>query len=294
MRSTDAVAAARSFVAAGRQPADPANVDRRPFVKICGVTEAEGALAAVRAGADAIGLNLVAGTPPGIGPGRGGRARPGDSRRRRPGTRPRIVAITADASADLHRGHRRRARSRRDPVQRPRVLDAPGRRPTTGLEGPARRGHRPCRCVRPRHLDRAWVPRRWCRTPPPRHRRWAPPRWHRRARRRGRSRGDRPRGARHPGRRPVPGQRRRGAAGDRGGRCRRGVRRGGTAGSRSAATQGPAEGGLVREAGEGGTRRPAQRGRSARRPSIRACWIPMPPGAGAWNGTSAAATSPRR
>ena len=63
MRASDAVAAARSFVAAGRQPQDPANVARRPFVKICGVTDAAGALAAVRAGADAIGLNLVPGTP---------------------------------------------------------------------------------------------------------------------------------------------------------------------------------------------------------------------------------------
>ena len=53
----------RSFVAAGRQPQDPANVARRPFVKICGVTDRAGALAAVRAGADAIGLNLAPGTP---------------------------------------------------------------------------------------------------------------------------------------------------------------------------------------------------------------------------------------
>ena len=42
MRAPDATAAARSFVAAGRQPQDPANVARRPFVKICGVTDARG------------------------------------------------------------------------------------------------------------------------------------------------------------------------------------------------------------------------------------------------------------
>jgi tryptophan synthase beta subunit len=63
MRPADAAAATRSFVAAGRQPHDPANVARRPFVKICGVVDAPGALAAVRAGADAIGLNLAPGTP---------------------------------------------------------------------------------------------------------------------------------------------------------------------------------------------------------------------------------------
>ena len=63
MRATDAAATTRSFVAAGRQPHDPANVARRPFVKICGVTDARGALAAIRSGADAIGLNLVPGTP---------------------------------------------------------------------------------------------------------------------------------------------------------------------------------------------------------------------------------------
>ena len=63
MRAEDATATVRSFVATGRQPQDPANVARRPFVKICGVTDAQGALAAVRAGADAIGLNVVPGTP---------------------------------------------------------------------------------------------------------------------------------------------------------------------------------------------------------------------------------------
>ncbi len=98
MRAPDATAAARSFVAAGRPPTDAANVARRPFVKICGVTDAAGALAAVRAGADAIGLNLVPGTPRALDlveaaiiadivrAATTGRARP------------RIVAITADAS----------------------------------------------------------------------------------------------------------------------------------------------------------------------------------------------------
>jgi tryptophan synthase beta subunit len=63
MRSDDPTAATRAFVAAGRQPADPANVARRPYVKVCGVTTPEGVSAAVLAGADGIGLNVVPGTP---------------------------------------------------------------------------------------------------------------------------------------------------------------------------------------------------------------------------------------
>ena len=53
-----------ALVAAGRQPApgeDPATDARRPFVKICGVTESAGLRAAIAAGADAIGFNLVPG-----------------------------------------------------------------------------------------------------------------------------------------------------------------------------------------------------------------------------------------
>ena len=66
MRASDPAAALRSFVAAGRQPNDPANRDRRPFVKICGVTDADGVRAAVRAGADAIGLNVESDNAPAI------------------------------------------------------------------------------------------------------------------------------------------------------------------------------------------------------------------------------------
>ncbi len=63
VRSADPAAAARAFVAAGRPPTDLANRAATAFIKVCGVTDADGVLAAVRSGADAIGLNLVPGTP---------------------------------------------------------------------------------------------------------------------------------------------------------------------------------------------------------------------------------------
>jgi len=63
MRSADPASAARAFVAAGSVPHDVAAEAREPFVKICGVTDQDGVLAALRSGADAIGLNLVPGTP---------------------------------------------------------------------------------------------------------------------------------------------------------------------------------------------------------------------------------------
>ena len=99
MRSRDPIAAARAFVAAGRAPDDLANVARRPFVKICGVTDADGVLAAVRADADAIGLNVVSGTPRELELDEAGelarliRLAAGNV------SVPRIVAITANASA---------------------------------------------------------------------------------------------------------------------------------------------------------------------------------------------------
>jgi tryptophan synthase beta subunit len=63
VRAADPEAAARAFVAAGAEPDDPANRASAPSVKICGVTDAAGVAAAIAAGADAIGLNLVPGTP---------------------------------------------------------------------------------------------------------------------------------------------------------------------------------------------------------------------------------------
>ena len=98
MRSADPAAAARAFVAAGRVPDDPANRAARATVKVCGITDAEGILAAVRAGADAIGLNLVAGTPRELSLAEAtALARVARSLSSRP---PAVVAITADAGRE--------------------------------------------------------------------------------------------------------------------------------------------------------------------------------------------------
>ena len=97
VRAGDPAAAARAFVAAGAAPDDPANVARRPFVKICGVTDEAGVLAAVAAGADAIGLNVVDGTPRALALDEAATlarlARTAGAGDRRP----LVVAITADA-----------------------------------------------------------------------------------------------------------------------------------------------------------------------------------------------------
>ena len=95
MRSPDPAAAVRAFVAAGAMPDDPAELARMPFVKICGVTDRAGLLAAIAAGADAIGLNLVPGTPRALAPDEAAEL----ARSARSIARIRIVAVTADASA---------------------------------------------------------------------------------------------------------------------------------------------------------------------------------------------------
>jgi tryptophan synthase beta chain/phosphoribosylanthranilate isomerase len=98
MRSADPAVAAARFAAAGRLPDDLAAEDRAPFVKICGITDAAGIFAALAADADAIGLNVVPGTPRCLELGEAVElarlARAAGSA----AGRPRVVAITADAT----------------------------------------------------------------------------------------------------------------------------------------------------------------------------------------------------
>ena len=100
VRSADPAAAVRAFVAAGRPPGDPANVADVPFVKICGVTDADGVLAAIRAGADAIGLNLVPGTPRALSLDEAIELRRVARALAPAAGVPQIVAITADAGEE--------------------------------------------------------------------------------------------------------------------------------------------------------------------------------------------------
>ena len=109
MRSADPAAAARAFVAAGRvrgRSGEPRG--HGATVKVCGITDAEGILAAVRAGADAIGLNLVPGTPRELSLDGGDRRSPAS---------PRSLAGAAAARRRDHRRRRARAdrRDRRAP-----------------------------------------------------------------------------------------------------------------------------------------------------------------------------------
>ena len=99
VRSSDPRAQAARFVAAGRPPTDPANVASRAEVKICGVTDREGIFAAVRAEADAIGLNLVPGTPRALSIDEAAALATLARSAAPPDRRPRIVAITVDRSA---------------------------------------------------------------------------------------------------------------------------------------------------------------------------------------------------
>ena len=104
MRSADPSAAARAFVAAGRDPRDLTADARAPFVKICGITDEAGILAAVRAGADAIGLNFAPGTPRELSIEEGtALARLARSSAAAGSPAPRIVLVTADPPPDVLR-----------------------------------------------------------------------------------------------------------------------------------------------------------------------------------------------
>jgi tryptophan synthase beta subunit len=100
MRSSDATAAARAFVAAGTAPSDPANVARRPFVKICGIGDIGSAIAAASAGADALGLNLVPGTPRALALDEAAALARAIRDLTSDAARPRLVAITVDATPE--------------------------------------------------------------------------------------------------------------------------------------------------------------------------------------------------
>jgi len=99
VRAQDPVAAARAFVEAGAAPDDPVEAGRAPLVKICGITDAAGVEAAIRAGADAIGLNLVPGTPRALELDEAAQLARLARAVAPPERRPRIVAITVDRSA---------------------------------------------------------------------------------------------------------------------------------------------------------------------------------------------------
>ena len=99
MRSADPVAAARAMVNAGAMPRDIAAEDRRPLVKICGVIDAAGTLAAVRSGADAIGLNLVPGSSRCLSLDEAAALVRLVREAGRPGALPKVVVVVADMTA---------------------------------------------------------------------------------------------------------------------------------------------------------------------------------------------------
>ncbi len=97
MRASHPEAMVRVLVEAGAVPDDPAAAAGAPLVKICGVTDQAGLLAAVRAGADAVGLNVAPGTPRCLDL-REAAALADLLRASRARSTPRLVAVTADAS----------------------------------------------------------------------------------------------------------------------------------------------------------------------------------------------------
>ncbi len=100
MRAGDPRATAASYVAAGRVPVDGASEARVPHVKLCGIVDAAGVRVAIRAGADAIGLNVVAGTPRELTIDEAAELATLARASAPAGERPRIVLITVDRSRD--------------------------------------------------------------------------------------------------------------------------------------------------------------------------------------------------
>ena len=100
MRSNDARAATRAYVAAGRRPDDATAEARCPDVKICGIVDEAGVLAAASGGAAYVGLNVVAGTPRALD-----HARAADLARhaRSMPNAPKVVLVAADATPTLLR-----------------------------------------------------------------------------------------------------------------------------------------------------------------------------------------------
>ena len=98
MRSADPRASTAAFVAAGQVPADMSAEARSVEVKICGITDEAGVLAAATVGAEFIGLNVVAGTPRALETTRA--AELARYARTLPNA-PRVVLVTADAEREL-------------------------------------------------------------------------------------------------------------------------------------------------------------------------------------------------
>ncbi len=91
-----------AFVSAGAVPRpgqDPAADGRMPLVKICGVTDARGVHAAIAAGADAIGLNMVPGTKRALSESEVGALIAVARTAAAPGNGPRLVGIFANRPA---------------------------------------------------------------------------------------------------------------------------------------------------------------------------------------------------
>ena len=100
VRAGDPEGAARAMVEAGAPSNDPVEVARTPFVKICGITDEAGIRAAVAAGADAIGLNLVPGTPRELSLQEAANLATVARSIAPADRRPAVVAITVDLSAE--------------------------------------------------------------------------------------------------------------------------------------------------------------------------------------------------